>query len=177
VLQQDAGQWKLAGMVAKPEAVGGHDGLWYWTQARQAKAQGHNHVAWFYLITAQQLLQPVDFISTTNLDKLFSEEQAVQPQDVPVDKPVTFTAANGQTWQILQMFTTADDKNNLVLVVKYSVPDVSNTGAAFNNNTTLANQLVQKYPEYRNAFASIVTRATAPNGQDFGTEVKMSDIK
>lgn len=179
VLQQINGQWKIAGFYPTPLAIAGHDGVWYWKQARDFKAKNEMHNAWFYLLIAQDLLQPVPFISTTNLDKLFSEEQQVQPKDVPQDKehPVTFTGSNGKTYNLLTMFPVPDDKGNLALVVRYSVPDVSNTGAAFQDNSNLINSLVQKYPEYRQAFNSVVARATAPSGQDFGTELQMKDIK
>ncbi|HEY0564589.1 MAG TPA: hypothetical protein VGC88_03340 [Terriglobales bacterium] len=177
VLQQEGGQWKLAGFYPKPAQAAGHDGVWFWKQARDFKAKGQTHDAWFYLTTAQDLLQPVGFIDTTNLDKLFQEQSQIQPPDVPVDKPVTFTSSDGKSFTLNQMFTTTDDKGNLVLVVKYAVPDISNTGAAFQQNQALASALVQKYPEFKQAFASLVPRATAPTGQDFGSEFKMSDLK
>ncbi len=180
VFQQDAGQWKLAGFYPKPMSAAGHDGDWYWRQARDFKAKNQNRVAYLYLLTAQDLLQPVGFMtSTNNLDKLFTEQQAAHPADIPVDpsKPVTFTAPDGKTYQLTQMFPTTDDQGNLVLVVKYAVPDVSNGAAMLASNQALANALVQKYPELKPAFASLVPRATAPSGPDFGSEFKMADLK
>ena len=178
VFQQEGGQWKMAGFYPKPLEAAGHDGLWYWQQARTDKTKGQTHNAYLFLLTAQDLLQPVRFMtSTTNLDKLFNEQQAAQPPDVPVDKPVTFAAPDGKSYQLTQMFPTTDDKGNLVLVVKYAVPDVSNGGAMFQQNQALANALVAKYPELKPSFASVVPRATAPSGQDFGSEFKMADLK
>jgi len=178
VLQQDGGQWKLAGFFPKPAQAAGRDGVWYWKQARDYKSKNENHNAWFYLLTAQDLLQPVGFMtSTNNLDKLFNEQQAIQPKDVPTDKPATFTGPDGKNWQLTEMFPTTDDKGNLVLVVKYAVPDVSNPAQMFQSNQAVANALTQKYPELKQAFASLVPRATAPNGQDFGSEFKVGDLK
>ncbi len=178
VFQQDGGQWRLAGFYPKPIEAAGHDGGWYWKQARDYKSKSENHDAYLFLLTAQDLLQPVGFMtSTNNLDKLFNEQQAAQQPDIPVDKPVTFSSPDGKSFQLSQMFPTTDDKGNLVLVVKYAVPDVSNTGAMFQQNQSLANALVRKYPEYKQAFASIVPRATTANGQDFGSEFKTSDLK
>jgi hypothetical protein len=37
--------------------------------------------------------------------------------------------------------------------------------------------LVARYPEFRDAFSSIVARATAPTGQDYGTLLAMKDVK
>ncbi|GAC1647559.1 MAG: hypothetical protein NVS9B15_06090 [Acidobacteriaceae bacterium] len=177
VLQQSGGQWQVAGFFPKPLEAGGHDGGWYWKQARDYKAKNQNHDAYFYLLTAQDLLQPVGFMSSTNnLDKLFQEQQGVAQPDIPADKPVTFATPDGKSYQLTQMFPTTDDKGNLVLVVKYAVPDISNTGAAFQANQAIAKALVQKYPELKLAFGSIVPRATAPNNQDFGSEFKTADL-
>jgi hypothetical protein len=37
--------------------------------------------------------------------------------------------------------------------------------------------LVAKYPEFREAFSSVVARAVAPSGQDYGTLLAMKDVK
>jgi len=37
--------------------------------------------------------------------------------------------------------------------------------------------LVTRYPELREAFGSIVARAVAPSGQDYGTLLAMKDVK
>src|SRR5947209_10096742 len=177
VLQQSGGQWQVAGFFPKPVEAAGHDGLWYWTTARSYKGKSENHDAYLYLVTAQDLLQPVGFMtSSNNLDKLFQEEQAAAQPDIPGDKPVAFAGPDGKSYQLTQMFPTTDDKGNLVLVVKYGVPDISNTDTAFASNQALAKGLVQKYPELKQAFLSLVPRATAPNNQDFGSEFKMSDL-
>src|SRR6202044_3154796 len=34
LLRQQGGQWLLAGLYPKQLTAGGHDGLWYWQQAR-----------------------------------------------------------------------------------------------------------------------------------------------
>ena len=34
LLRQEGGAWKLAGLYPKAMTAGGHDGLWYWKQAR-----------------------------------------------------------------------------------------------------------------------------------------------
>ncbi len=39
LLRQDQGQWTMAGFYPKPLTAAGHDGLWYWTQARTMTAQ------------------------------------------------------------------------------------------------------------------------------------------
>lgn len=175
VLQNQGGSWKLAGFFPKPREAAGHDGLYYWKQARTAKTQGQLHNSYFDYMTATDLLSPVPFASSPNMEKLISEQQAVQPDDIPVDKPVALTIS-GKVYQFTQMFPVSTEKG-MALVVKYSVPNVSDTAAAFQDNMAVIKGLVEKYPEYRTNFAEIVARATAPAGQDYGTELAIKDIK
>ncbi len=174
VLQNLGGSWKLAGFFPKPKEAAGHDGVYYWKQARTAKTQGQVHNAYFDYVTAADLLSPVPFASSPNLDKLMSEQEAVQPNDIPIDKPVALTL-NGKVFQFTQMFPVSTDKG-MALVVKYSVPSVTDTTAAFQDNMSVIKGLVEKYPEYRTQFAEIVARATPPAGTDYGTEMAVKDI-
>jgi hypothetical protein len=178
VLQQEAGQWKLAGYQAKPRQVGPHDGLWYWVQARDFKKEGDQHTSFFYYQVAADLLAPVPFMSTPQLEALYEEEQKDVPKDVPQNpqQPVALTL-NGQTYNILQAFVVPDEKQGLDLVYKYSSPDISDQLKTFQQNRAFVNALAQQYPGYKKAFTLIIARAVAPNGQDFGTPVPVSDIK
>ena len=178
ILQQEGGRWKLGGYYPKPHQVGPHDGLWYWVQARDLKKQGSQHTSFFYYLTAVDLLAPVNFMSTPQLEALYSEEQANVPKDIPQNpqQPVPLTL-NGQTYQIVQAFVLPNDKQGLDLVYKYSVPDVSDQVKTFQQNMAFIKALAQQYPEYKQAFSSIVARAVAPSGQDFGTQLPVSEIK
>ncbi len=59
--------WQLAGFFPKPLTVAGHDGLWYWKQARAYAQKKQMWNAWFYYSTAASLLQPAGFFSSTQL--------------------------------------------------------------------------------------------------------------
>jgi hypothetical protein len=103
VLQQEAGAWKLAGLYLKPTRIAEQDGNVYWQRARHFKAAGQPHNAWFYYLTARELLAPVPFMSTAVLDKLYDEMQQARPDDLPYQQPVTLDAA-GRTFQVTQVF-------------------------------------------------------------------------
>jgi len=177
ILQEMAShQWKLGGFYARPTMLAGHDANWFLTQARQYKAKGETHNAWFYYLAAWDLSAPVPFIGTTQLDKISDEMQSVKPADVPSSQqPLTLSSA-GKTFSITQLFAVPV-QDGLGLVVKYSVPDVSNTSLVFNDNMAVMKALVAKYPEFRDAFSSVVARAVAPSGQDYGTLLAMKDVK
>jgi hypothetical protein len=179
VLQQDGGQWKLAGYYAKARQVGPHDGLWYWVQARDLKKQGSQHTSFFYYLTAADLLSGgVQFISTPQLEALYQEQANNVPKDIPQNpqQPVPVNL-NGQTYQVMQAFVVPDDKQGLDLVYKYSWPDISDSVKTFQQNMAFIKALVQQYPEYKQGFTNIVARAVAPNGQDFGTQLPVNEIK
>jgi hypothetical protein len=74
--------WKLAGLNVRQGALEGHDGVWYWSRAREL-ARTDPWSAWYSYEAARYLLIPVDFISSPNLEKLASEQALIKgsPQD------------------------------------------------------------------------------------------------
>src|SRR5262249_23331352 len=83
ILQDTGGSWKLAGYYPRLNAIAGHDGNWYLTQARDYKAKNQLHNAWFYYLTAWDLLAPVNFMSNPQLDKIAQEMESARPNDLP----------------------------------------------------------------------------------------------
>ena len=79
--QEQGGKWVMAGFYPKPLLAAGHDGLWYWKQARTMTAQKEHWNAWLYYQEAENLLVPANFIQSTHLEKLKAEqnEQLRQP--------------------------------------------------------------------------------------------------
>ena len=71
--------WMLAGFFSKPMMVAGHDGLWYWFSARQYAQRNMNWDAWLYYRIAAYSLNPVEFLSSPNLEKLQREQDKIRP--------------------------------------------------------------------------------------------------
>jgi len=175
VLQQEGGEWKLGGFYAKATQVAGHDGQWFLDHARDLKAKGKNRSAWLYYLEARDLLSPVPFMSTLATDKIYEESQGLQPADLPANGSSADLSANGKTYRLTAIFPVAVDQD-VDLVVKYQSADVSNTNLAYQENVAVIKALVAKYPEFRDAFAAVITRATEPSGRDYGTLLAMKDI-
>ena len=91
--------WKLAGYYARANALGGHDGQWFRSKAREYKDKGQAHNAWLYYLTAWDLIAPVDFVSTPTLDKLSDELQAARPADLPSRRSPDATGGGRQDLQ------------------------------------------------------------------------------
>lgn len=172
VLEQQGSVWKLGGLYIKPSDVAGHDGNWFATRARELKAKGNNHAAWFYFQEARELLVPVPFMSTSTTDKLYDEAQTGKPTDLPPSD----LAAGGKTFKLTAMFPLVVE-NELDLVVKFESASVANTTATYQDNLAVMKGLLAKYPELRDNFGGIIARAVEPSGRDYGTMLHMKDIK
>jgi hypothetical protein len=176
ILQEMAGAWKLAGYYLRLASIGGHDGQWYLSKAREFKTKGQSRNAWFYYLTAWELMAPVDFMSTPQLDKVADEMQAARPRDLPTSAaPLSLTAGN-KTLKVTEV-TPVPVESNLDLRVLYQTPDAANSGLALQDNTAIAKALLAKYPELRDAFYAIVARAADDNGHEYVSVLPMKDMK
>jgi hypothetical protein len=176
VLQQQGSDWKLGGLYVKVAQSAGHDSDWFALRARDFKAKGQAHNAWFYFLEAQDLALPLAFMSTQTTDKLYDESQKLRPPDLPAEGKPSDIGSGAQTYRLTSLFPQAVG-DELDLVVKYQSADVSNTAQAYQNNLAVAHVLLVKYPELREAFAAIVARAVDPTGRDYGSLVTMKEIK
>src|SRR5271156_994099 len=96
--------WKLAGAFIHSLTSAGHDGIWYWTQARAFAKKRQNWNAYFYYQTAASLLTPVYFISSTNLDKLLKEQAAIAPPGLPTGtQPMLVAGSGGKGFEVQEM--------------------------------------------------------------------------
>lgn len=177
LLKQDGAAWKIAGLFPKARQIAGHDAPWYWQQARDFKAKGQPHNAYFYYLAARELASPLTFMGTTKLDSFYDEVSKNVPPDVPETQPVTI-AGNGKQYQVTSLFVIPNDKNNgLDLVMKYNaVTDISDTGKTFLENKEAMRALINKYPEFKEPYGNLVARAVAPNGQDYGSAMPIKDL-
>jgi hypothetical protein len=176
ILQQVGSDWKVGGVYIKSLQFAGHDSDWFIARARDYKAKGQMHNAWFYFLEARELISPLPFMSTANTDKLYDESKGMQPADVPADGKAVSLSSGPATYKLTALFPEAVG-NDLDLIVKYSTLDVSNTNAAYANNVAVMKALVAKYPEVRDAFAAVVARGVDASGRDYGTMLPMKDIK
>jgi len=176
ILQQSGNDWKLAGLYIKSSQIAGHDSDWFLNQARQYKAKGQMHNAWFYYLEARSLISPLPFMSTLATDKLYDESQPLQPTDLPAGGKSASLASPTSTYKLTAVFPEAVG-NDLDLIVRYESANVSNTSLAYQENVNVMKALVTRFPEVREAFAAVVARAVDTSGRDYGTLLAMKDIK
>jgi len=181
LLRQDQGQWQLAGFYPKPLTAAGHDGLWYWIQARELVKQKQPWNAWLYYQAATTLLRPADFVLSTHLDKLHTEASAAAPpalsDGVSVDAPLVVKGANGTEYHFTSL--TVDDslgQSSLDLALHLHIDQPADPAAARKLNSDAASALLAAYPELRKPFHGVWVFADATGQSPFASELPMADI-
>lgn len=177
VLQQIGSDWKLGGLFLRPAQMVGHDSAWYLSQASSLKSKGHTMAAWLYYLEGRELAIAVPFMETQAIDKLYEDESNYKAADFPGgDKTVDLVAANNKTYKVTQIFPLAVGQD-LDVIVKYETASVADYGQTFQDNMAVMKALVTKYPELRDTFGGVVARGVEPSGRDYGTAMKMADLK
>jgi hypothetical protein len=148
--------WKLGGVSVRPGMMEGHDGLWYWTQARQMaaadQAKPEPWSAWFEYEMARLLLVPVDFLSSPNLEKLNQEQATIKnsPQDA-----FPYTLTDGpRVWKI-DSVRLEPSALHADLDVVYESTGVTDLAAQKTEATAILTALLKAQPGLRENFHAI----------------------
>jgi hypothetical protein len=174
LLLQKNGDWQMAGFFVKPLLIAGHDSLWYWTRARAFDQKNQKWNAYFYYTTAAYLASPVDFLTSTNLEKLIQETGNARPEGLPGAQPMVVTEGN-QTYSISDLHTDGS-LGGLDLVIRYAAPSVGDPVATRARNLEVMKATLAAHPELREGFHGLWVFAEAPPERPFGNELAMSDI-
>jgi hypothetical protein len=172
-------RWAIAGFFDKPMITAEHDGLWYWQSARKYAQQKWNWDAWFYYRTAATLLNPLDFLSSPNLEKLHHEADAVHPMDLPGPSPVTLNAQGANI--TLNTIDTTTALGAFDLDVNYT-PDptqaaqLRDPASARKQVVGVMSMLLKLHPELRSAFHGIWVHANQGTASLFALELPMDQI-
>jgi len=159
----------------------GHDGLWYWTQARAMLKGKEQWNAWLYFQQAENLLSPVNFVQSTHMEKLKSETTAAAPpavsQGVSADVPLVVKGKDGVDYYFTGMGT--DDslaKDKIDVTARLKVAAIGDPVAARKRNANAMSALLSAYPEMRKGFHGVWIFAEAPGQNPFATEEAMTEI-
>ena len=181
LMQQDGGQWKMAGFYPRAMTAAGHDGLWYWTEARRMAKSKEQWNAWLYYQQAEALLNPTGLISSTHLEKLRTEQTSATPpaasEGVTPEAPLVVKGADGAEYHFTGL--GVDDslaKEKLDVTARLKVEQIGDPVVAKKRNTDAMNALVAAYPELRKGFHGVWVFAEAPGQNPFATELAMSEI-
>lgn len=146
--QGGAQGWKLAGLAAHQGIFDGHDGVWYWTQAR-ALAHGDPWSAWYSYDAARYLLVPVDYLTSPNLDKLNQEQEQIDPSPQR-SFPLSLTQGD-RTWKV-DMVILDPSLRQPDLGVVYESTGVTDPAAQRTEATSVLSLLLKQQPGLRANF-------------------------
>jgi hypothetical protein len=183
LLRQDQGGWTMAGFYPKALTAAGHDGLWYWTQARTMAATKEHWNAWLYYRQAEDLLVPASFIQSTHLEKLKSEQTAAAPpalsDGVSAESPLVVKGPDGVEYHFTGLGvddSLSKEKIDVTAHLKVEPQGIDAAAARKRNNDAMV-ALVTAYPEMRKAFHGVWIFSEAAGQNPFVTEQPMSEIR
>lgn len=169
--------WKLAGLSVRQGSFDGHDGVWYWTRARELiKADQpvtNNWPAWFSYEAARYLLLPFDFISSPNLEKL-SQEQA-QIKNSPQDAFPYSLQDGDRTWKIDALRLDASLRQADLAVV-YESTGVTDSAAVRTEAGAVLSALLKAQPGLRSSFHGLWAVAMKNGKRTPEIELPMAQI-
>ena len=181
LMRQEQGRWMLAGFYPKATSAAGHDGLWYWTEARQMLKRKENWNAWLYYQEAQRLLTPVGFVQSTHLEKLQGEQVAAAPtvlsEGIGVDTPLVVKGTDGVEYRFTGL--GVDDSlggDKVDVAAHLQVNEIGDPAAARKRNVDAMSALLAAYPELRKPFHGVWMYAEVKGQNPFATEQAISEI-
>ena len=169
----------LGGFFSNPMIEAGHDGLWYWERAREYAQKRMYWAAWFYYQTAAPLLDPADFLSSPNLEKLQHEAERIRPSNLPGASPMMLDVY-GSAFAITSMNTTGT-LGGLDLEVHYA-PDAAQLAqlrdptAARKQVIDVMTALLMAHPDLRAAYRGLWVRADQGEVSVFALNLPMNEI-
>ena len=173
VLGWDANTWKVGGVFVRPGAFDGHDGVWYWEQARQLAAHNAPWAAYYSYDVARYLLLPVDFLSSPNLQKLDQEQSEIK--NPPTQSfPFTVTAGD-RSWKINGVnFDPALHEADLG--VTYVSAGVTDPAAQHTEAIAVLGAVLKAHPALRQSFHGMWAYASMNGRTTPIMELPMSQI-
>jgi hypothetical protein len=165
--------WKLAGLNVRQGTFNGHDGVWWWARARELAKADQPWSAWYSYEAARYLLTPVDFLSSTNLEKLGAEQAAIKssPQDA-----FPYTLHDGdRVWKIdaVSLDATLREAD---LGVAYESTGVTDPAAVHTEAVAVMSALLKAQPGLRAYFHGLWACAVKDGKRTPVMELPMGQI-
>jgi len=153
--------WKLGGVSVRQGSFDGHDGVWYWSRARELAHENLPWAAYYCYEIARYLQIPVDFLSSPNLEKL-NQEQA-QINGAPANA-FPYTLAGGErSWRISSVRLDASLRQP-DLAVTYESAGTSDPAVARTEAMAVLSALLKAQPGLRQNFHGMWAYASS-NGK------------
>ncbi len=181
LLRQSGDSWKMAGFYPRARTAAGHDGGWYWKTAYDDSKAKQPWMAWLLFGEADQLLRPANFVTSTKLDSLRSEQRTAAPAElkngIAPDLPLLLKGADGTEFRFTSVDADgSDDGARLNLVLHLKADWLDDPAAARARNVAAAAAFVDAHVEIRQGFDAVVVFAESSGHPPVATELKMAEI-
>lgn len=173
ILGWTAQGWRLGGLFARPGDFDGHDGVWYWSRARDAAKSNLDWSAWYLYDLARHLLVPVDFLSSPNLQKLAQEQEQLtnSPRDA-----FPYSLSDGpRTWK-LDSIHLDTSLNQPDLGITYESMGITDPAAAHTEAVAVLSALLKAHPGLRQNFHGLWAYAMNGGKRTYAIELPMAQI-
>lgn len=171
VLGLDRGTWRLGGLSVHAGALDDHDGVWYWSRARDLVRAESFWSASFSFDMARYLLVPFSFISSPNLEKLNREQR-----QIPRAPTFPYTLVDGaRTWKLTGIRPDSSLRH-ADLGVSYESVGASDPASFRTEAVTVLSAVLKAQPGLRENFHGMWAYAFKDGKQSFALELAMKDI-
>lgn len=181
LLRRDAGRWLLAGFFPGPTQAAGHDGVWYWREARRLNTAKQPWTAWLYYTEATALLRPAGFVQSTHLERLQDEQKAAAPpalsSGVSGTTPLVMKGPDGVEYRVTGMGVEALSGRSRAEVLVHMDEASTDPAVLRARSDGLAKALVTAYPELRSSFDGVLVSLDAAGRPGLVTEHGMAGIQ
>jgi hypothetical protein len=183
LMRQDGGAWKMAGFYPRARTAAGHDGLWYWTAAREDAKAKEPWLAWLLYGEADQLLRPANFVTSTNLDRLRSEQRSAAPADlgdgISAQTPLVVEGKGADDTEYAFTSISAEgseDGKQLNLMLHLRAETAGDATAAKVRNRAAAKALLDAHKDLRKGFDRVLVFAESDGQPPLVTDETMQEI-
>jgi hypothetical protein len=182
LVRQESGKWKLAGFYPHPRTAAGHNGLWFWNAAREDAKAKNQWASWLKYGQADELLRPANFATSTNLDKLRSEQRAIAPpglaDGIGPQTPLVLKSATGAEFHFTGIGSAGSDDGKRLNLVLHLQGDPSMTTAAdeTTRNHAAASAMLNAHKELSTGFDGVTVIAEVTGRSPFVTQQPISEI-
>ncbi len=181
LLRREAGRWLLAGFFPGPTQAAGHDGVWYWREARRVAAVKQPWTAWLYYTEAQALLRPAGFVQSTHLERLQDEQKAAAPpalsSGVSTGTPLVIKGPDAKEYRITGLGVEALSGRSKADVVVHLEEASTDPVELRERGDGAARALLSAYPELRASFDGVLVSLEGAGRPALVTEHLVAGVK
>ena len=181
LLRKENARWLLAGFFPAATEAAGHDGLWFWREARRLAAARQPWSAWLLYGQARTLLVPAPFVQSTHLERLDDERKTKAPPalsgGISASTPLVVKGPDGKEYRFTDLGTEAILSRNKLDVTVGVQGEAGDAAVLRSQSDGAARALLTAYPELRQTFGGVlVALTTAANAQPLVTEHAGADV-